>query len=79
MCRMFQGDPSACHSTLVPALLGLLEQILSHQLVPEYDHHSVPAPWFTAHILKLLTTLPEDHKRYVANSNSTLRSCYVTN
>ena len=61
-CCLFQADPALYRASLLPALLGLLEQILSRQLAREYDHHGVPAPWLTIHALKLLAIMAKDHE-----------------
>jgi hypothetical protein len=55
-------DPAQYRTSLVPALVGLIGQVLGRQLPPEYEHHGVPAPWLTVHALKLLTLLGAGHE-----------------
>ncbi len=50
-------DNPASHQDLLPRLLGILHQIVNRKLTLEHDFHTVPAPWLTIGLLKLLAKL----------------------
>jgi len=50
---------------LVPAVADILDQVTNHRLPSLFDYHSVPSPWFTISLLKLLTHLATDDRTYV--------------
>ena len=45
-------------------MADILDQVTSRRLPSLFDYHSVPSPWFTISLLKLLTLLAADDREY---------------
>lgn len=61
---LLQHDESA-YLDIVPALVDITEQIISRKLPSQFDYHTVPSPWLTITILKLLATLGKAEERFL--------------
>ena len=61
---ILQTDPGS-YQHLVPGLVRLLGQVIGRRLVSDYDYHTVPAPWMTLVILRILAKLGAHDQRYV--------------
>ena len=60
---MPQIDKESCRD-LVPAVADILDQVTSRRLPTSFDYHSIPSPWFTISLLKLLALLAADDHTY---------------
>ena len=65
---LFQKEPSS-YLYLVPSLISILGQIVGRKLSTDYDYHTVPAPWMTIMLLRLLAKLGAHNERYVPKTH----------
>jgi len=59
-------DKESC-GDLVPAVADILDQVTSRRLPSLFDYHSVPAPWFTISLLRLLSLLAANDRKYAVH------------
>ena len=51
----------------MPAVADILDQVTSRRLPSLFDYHSVPAPWFTVSLLRLLSLLAASDRKYAVH------------
>ena len=51
------------HKDVAKSLVGILQQVINRKLPPEFEYHSVPAPWLQIQILKMLAMLGAEDER----------------
>jgi len=64
---VLQIDKESCRD-LVPAVCDILDQVTGRRLPSLFDYHSVPSPWFTISLLRLLSLLAAADRKYAAVS-----------
>ena len=59
---LFKGSPND-YRDLVPGLLSILDQVIGRKLPTEYEYHTVPSPWMTILLLRILGKLGAHDQR----------------
>jgi len=51
------GNSTKNSTSLIPAFVQILWQVIEHRLPKSFDYHGVPAPWVQVHLLDILGIL----------------------